>query len=140
MEGNMNTCECAEYDPCTNPTVTVGTVAQLGTGPSAAVKGSDVAGVVEITAGTSPTAFSTTTPVLAGTVKFSKRLAKRPRAVLLTPANDVAAMQPGTNNGTAFYVDHASVDEYGFSVYVVARNPSGPILTGTSRFAYDVRF
>lgn len=80
------------------PTIAAG--AGAGTGPTLAITGSDQAGVITVTTGTSTTASS----VLA-TVTFGQAFSVAPRAVILTPAGANAAALSGAGKA---YVDAAA--------------------------------
>lgn len=66
-----------------NPAIAAGAAA--GTGPTVACSGTDLAGTVSITTGTSPGAGT------LATITFASAFASAPRAILLTPANATAA-------------------------------------------------
>jgi hypothetical protein len=77
------------------PTIAVGSVAQLGTGPAASiVKGSDSGFVVRITTGTTPTALAGFTPYTFATVTFNSAYGAAPTAITCHPANGNAGSQP----------------------------------------------
>lgn len=93
----------------TAPTIAVGSVTQLGTGPAAAVTvGSDVAGTVTITTGTTPAAFVANTAVIVGTVSFNVTYSTTPKMVGLDPANAAASAAASGATGVVFFVDQAS--------------------------------
>lgn len=71
----------------TTPTIAAGDGA--GTGPTLAISGSNYAGLISVTTGTSP-GFDE----VVATITFSSPMATAPKAILLTPANDSAAALP----------------------------------------------
>lgn len=101
------------------PTIAAGPGA--GTSPTVTVTGNDIAGLISITVGASPTANS-----IVATITFNTTLLSVPKAILLTPASG--------NSGTTarIYVDQASTTTSVFVLKCGATVPS----TGISAYYY----
>jgi hypothetical protein len=97
------------------PSIAIGNVTQLGTGPSAAISGNDDAGNLTITTGTLPAAFVGGAAVVAATVTFNTAFVTA-KTVILVPANAAAAQTFGT---IAFFVDQASGSSATFTIKAV---------------------
>jgi hypothetical protein len=79
----------------TTPTIAAGTGA--GTSPTVSVTGTDVNGVVSVTAG-----ITAATSAIVATISFSTAYAAAPKTVIMVPANSAAALLSGA---TMTYVD-----------------------------------
>lgn len=90
------------------PTIAAGTGA--GTAPTVVIAGSDRAGLITVTTGTTPTASAT-----VATITFGRPFGTAPAAVLLTPAGAVSAALSGI---AAAYVDSAATTTTAFVVKV----------------------
>jgi uncharacterized membrane protein len=94
------------------PTIAAGTGA--GTTPTVAVTGSDRAGLISVTTGTSPAASA-----IVATVTFSVAFGAAPRAVILCPAGPNSAALSGV---AAVYLDSASTTTAHFVLKVGSTN------------------
>jgi hypothetical protein len=95
-----------------------------GTGPTVALGGNDVVGVITVTTGSSPTASA-----IVATVTFSAAFAATPKAILLTPAEPNAAALAGA---AAVYEDLASRSMTGFKLKVL-----GTPLAATTTYQWN---
>ncbi len=110
------------------PTIAVG--AALGTGGTASISGTDIAGNVTLNIGTSP---PVTTPGLGLTVTFNTSYTVAPKSVILTAANEFA--QESYFNG-GWFVDLASITTTEFKIYQYSRGNAYP--STTMKFFYQV--
>jgi hypothetical protein len=94
------------------PTIAAGTGA--GTTPTVAVTGSDRAGLISVTTGTSPAASA-----IVATVTFSVAFGAAPRAIVLTAAGPNSAALSGA---AAVYLDSASTTAAHFVLKVGSTN------------------
>lgn len=101
-------------------TISAGTGA--GTSPTVSVTGNDIAGYVTIATGSSPTASGDIV-----TITFSKQLMTTPKSIILTQANDNAAVEL-----TKFYVDQASESTTSWKI----KNSSVGALTGSTTYIF----
>lgn len=90
------------------PTIAAGTGA--GTAPTVVIVGSDRAGLITVTTGTTPATSAT-----VATVTFGRPFGAAPAAVLLTPAGSVSAALSGN---AAVYVDSAATTTTAFVLKV----------------------
>lgn len=91
------------------PSIAVGSAAQLGTSPSAAVvSGTDFGGTLSFTSGTSTSAFVANTAITIATVTFSATRPAIPSSIVIVPANDKAALATSGSTDIVFYVDQSS--------------------------------
>lgn len=90
------------------PTIAAG--AGAGTSPTATIAGSDQAGLIAVTTGTTPTASA-----VVATATFGQAWSAAARTVLLIPANAATAALSGTG---AVYVDSAGVTTTQFTLSV----------------------
>jgi len=87
-------------------TPTFATSSGAGTGATATVTGNDVEGIIEVVAGTTPTAGAA-----VGTLTFEQARSAAPKAVVLTPANaNAATRQPNV------YIAKTTLATSGFSL------------------------
>lgn len=82
------------------PSIAAG--AGAGTSPTVAVSGADLAGVVTVTTGTTPTANA-----VVATITFARAFAAAPKAVIMRPANTAARALSGTSE---VWIDVGSAD------------------------------
>lgn len=82
-----------------NPAITPNTAVGAGTGGTATITGTDVAGLIRVSAGTS------CAPGNIATITFANAYATAPKAVMLTPADSNTAFLSGSN---FVYVDNTS--------------------------------
>jgi len=75
----------------TAPSIAVGTAAQLGTGPSAALSGTDTAGVITITTGTAVSTPTLGVVYVLATITFNTPFGAAPQSIMINPANDNAS-------------------------------------------------
>ncbi len=110
------------------PTISLG--ASLGTGGTASISGTDLAGTITLNIGTSP---PVTTPGIAATVTFNTVYSVAPKSIVLTSANEFA--QESYFNG-GWFVDVASITTSEFKVYSYSRGNAYP--NTTMKFFYQV--
>jgi hypothetical protein len=108
-----------------SPTIAVGTGA--GTGATASISGSDLSGVITITAGTSPATAATTV-----TVTFHTAFSTAPKTVIITPAEeDAVAMLYTSGGGRCHYVPAADI---GTGSWIVKSGPSGNVIVNATEY------
>src|ERR1035437_704222 len=103
------------------PTIAAGPGA--GTTPSVAVAGSDQAGLITITTGTTPTASA-----VVATLTFGQAFAATPRAVNLIPASSTAA---GLSGSAQVWPDAAGLSTTAFTL-----NVGGTALTAATTYKW----
>lgn len=89
------------------PGITLG-AGGSGTGSASSISGSDVSGVISVTAGVGVSANAT-----VATITFNTAYGSAPKAVILTPANSAAALLTGA---TMVYVDPTAITTGVFTI------------------------
>ena len=93
-----------------SPSIATGTGA--GTGATASISGSDLGGVITITAGTTPAANATVV-----TVTFNTAFKTAPKTVLITAAdNDASAVLFSSAGSRAWFVEPSNISTTVFTV------------------------
>lgn len=90
----------------TAPTIAAGTGA--GTGPTVTISGTDLAGQILVTTGTSPA-----TSAVVATVTFNTAYASAPKAILISPGNQLASTATGSG---AVWVEYSTITPTGFEL------------------------
>lgn len=90
----------------TAPKISAGTGA--GTAPTVTISGTDLAGQILVTTGTSPE-----TSAVVATVTFNTAYSSAPRAILISPGNQLAST---ANGGGAVWVEYSTISTTGFEL------------------------
>jgi hypothetical protein len=106
------------------PSIAAG--AGAGTGPTIAISGTDVSGVITLTTGTTPT-----TPATIATITFATAFAAAPKGVILTPSNAAAAALAAASP----YVDDSATST---SQFLLKSQGAGLAATTAYRWAFGV--
>jgi hypothetical protein len=123
----------------TAPSIAVGSAAQLGTSPSAAVTtGTDTSGTLTITTGTGPTALTANTSILGATITFNSTYTSAPKGVILAPSAAASAALSSGTNGIVFYADQASTTSSVFVVRIVSPTAATLAASTAYQFAFHV--
>lgn len=94
----------------TAPACNVGAVAQLGTGPAAALAGFDSAGAITFTPGTTPSAMAANTAYNVATIVFNVAYGTAPTSITVTPGNNAAAaLLTAAASSICFFVDKSTI-------------------------------
>lgn len=109
----------------TTPGIAIGAGAG-GTGASAAITGTDIAGYISVTLGLTPSASGTVV-----TVTFANTYTTAPRMILITPANTTAALLSGVN---MVFVNQAGITATTFAITA----GTTALTTGSPQWYYHV--
>jgi len=115
------------------PTAAAGAGAQLGTGATCTVTGTDLSGSITLTTGTSPTAMTANSFNTLCTITFNTTYSGGPR-VLVHPGNPAAAALSAGAAPVVAYVDPTTTLTTSFPVRIVS--PGTPTLPASTALVF----
>jgi hypothetical protein len=119
----------------TPPTAAAGAGAQLGTGATCTVTGSDMNGYITLTTGTGPTAMTANSFNTLCTVTFNAAYSGGARSVLVHPGNPAAAALMGGASPVVPFVDPTTTLTTSFPIRIVS--PATPTLPASTALIYE---